>query len=135
MASEFTDAYCRGVVARLNSAHNEREGSKGRAQLLHTADAMLVVWEPGDMTRYEMIAVMVPEAGCPDVVCCGTTTFYGPWYFRQSTGGFLHTSYFKSKNPRFDPGEYTIRKIVQMVAAVMDMTTDANDPPNYGEEG
>ena len=129
---QFTSEYAAGVQLRLLESFNEREPSLPLIRVWCDGSAMRVVWEPGDATRYEAFALCVPDRD--EVVVCGDSGLAGPWVFRMQTGGFLHTSYFAEKNPTFKPSEYSFRKAVQICAAIMNMRTDANNPPDYSEE-
>lgn len=126
----FDADFCDTVEDRLHRSFNEREPSRGVVDLINTADVLHVIWEPGDATRYEAFAILVPWRH-NQMVVCGTMGYEGPWFVRlHLDGGHLTTGYFQEKNPNIK-NAYTLRKLCQLVAAVTGLGTDANDPPNY----
>lgn len=123
----FTADFCAAVEDRLHRSFNERKPSRGVVDLRHTPEVLHVIWEPGDATRYEAFAVLVPQHN--QMLVCGMMGYEGPWAMQlHLNGGYLSVGYFQGKNPGIK-NEHTQRKLCQIIAAVTGFMTDANDPP------
>lgn len=129
----FTDQYIKAIETRLDNSLNERN-RPGHHLIERIANVLVLTWEPGDMTQYVAYAVQVPNAPEGHLLVCG---IFGktPFLIRQTTGGFLNLGYFLEKCPTLlEQNLYSRRKLCQMVAALLDKSTDANDPIDYSGE-
>lgn len=128
----FTQQYVDQVHHLLQNSLDERGTDKNLHEIEWNANAMKIVWEPGDMTRYTAYALVVPD-GREDfaVVVTGTITNV-PFMMFGTPEGFVSLSYFLEKNNGLPKHNlYTHRKLCQLVSAAMLAETDANDPIDY----
>jgi hypothetical protein len=133
----FTEQYVKGISFRLDNALDERGAGKGRHTINGTQEVLQIIWEPGDMTRYTVCAAALPrdpDWGHASVLVAGQLA-RDSFVFQMSPEGFLSLGYFLEQCGGLSKQNlYTKRKLCQLVAAVLQMDTDANDPTDYSGE-
>lgn len=129
----MNEEYLERVRKRLLDSLNERDPDvQGRVEFEVHDSALMVSWEPGDMTRYRALLVVLRSPNGTEHAVVSGTLLGKAFYFECVWGGFLSLGYFLEKCPAIrDLNLYTQRKLCQLVAACVRMDTDANQPVQY----
>lgn len=129
----FTQSYQDRVRDLLHEHRVERSGD-AVVHLSVDTNVMLADWEPGDMTRYTAVVMVVPPTTREDHLF-PRLHVYGhmqgvPFGIQGHAGGFLSIGYFLEKNPHLlkcGVNRYTAGKLCQLVAALMGSQSDPDE--------
>jgi hypothetical protein len=123
----FDSTYADNVSSRLDAAYSPYS-RPGTNKVCIKENVVVVEWQPGDGTRYKAIACIAPDDNSVYVL---GRTLGESYVFEAPASGFLHTSYFLSKCPLSNQTHYTKMKICQLVASMLQVDTDADDPEQF----
>jgi hypothetical protein len=130
----FTETTYQNRTRELLAEHRVERSGGATVELRVDTNVMLANWEPGDMTRYTAVAMVVPpttqeDHPLPHILVYGHMQGV-PFGIQGHAGGFLSIGYFLEKNPHLlkcGVNRYTAGKLCQLVAALMGSRTNPDE--------